>query len=82
MHAGDQSQSPAFLHEIRHFAIMHTYAGSIHFVQFWPALSTFGHLNPIAAAGAPREKLFRDRAGFGRGERRFSIIVRVAISLA
>jgi hypothetical protein len=34
MHAGDQSPPPALLHEFRHFAIMHTYAGRIQFVQF------------------------------------------------
>src|SRR6266851_415440 len=55
MHAGDQSQSPALLHEFRHFAIMHTYARSIQFVQFWPALSNFGHSKSIAAAAALAE---------------------------
>jgi hypothetical protein len=34
MHAGDQNQSPALLHEFGHFAIMHTYAGGFRFVQF------------------------------------------------
>jgi hypothetical protein len=34
LHAGDQNHSPALLHEFRHFAIMHTYARRIRFVQF------------------------------------------------
>src|SRR5882724_9762030 len=55
MHAGDQSQPTALLHEFSHFAIMHTYARSVQFVQFWPALSDFGHSESMAAAAALAE---------------------------
>jgi hypothetical protein len=57
MHAGDQSQPTALLLEFGHFAIMHTYAGSIQFVQFRPALSTFGQslLGSASVTPSPTE---------------------------
>src|ERR1700749_4400997 len=56
MHAGDQSQPTALLLEFGHFAIMHTYAGSVQFVQFRPALSTFGQWLPDTAFTALAEE--------------------------